>query len=367
MRNDSEKTGRKADTNKEREIAEKLPASSGGYEGVNRRDALKILGIGAIGAPIATALNSPTAQAMPVAQAANSSSDLSQATTDSANYWESGYRKAGNPFNPSGKPRRSEQFTGPFATNYTTYMVSSSHQPHDLPLRVLLPDKLDAIVSPRVLYVLPDMPGIVRDDGLLAVLEANLHNRYGLIAVSPSFSDWPWYADNPKNPKIWQETYFVEEIVPFIDNIYPKTRNARMMVGMSKSGNGAFQLLLRHPDVFLAAAIFDSPLMANSADQFHAVDIYGDNENFVKNYCIPHLLLEHAALFRGKPSRFAILGYGLFGGPHAIYGPHLQEAHAFMQSLGVPHIYESKTCRDHMYRSGWLEEAVAALDTMSRA
>jgi hypothetical protein len=135
---------------------------------------------------------------------------------------------------------------------------------------------------------------------------------------------------------------------------------------MSKSGNGAFQLLLRHPEVFHAAAIFDSPLMYNSADQFHAVDIYGDNENFVKNYCIPQLLLERAELLRGKPPRLAIFGYGLFGGPKAMYGPHLQEAHALMESLGIRHIYESKICRDHSYRSGWLEGAVAALDKMSR-
>ncbi|MEO6964571.1 MAG: alpha/beta hydrolase-fold protein [Acidobacteriaceae bacterium] len=346
---------------KEREIEERFPPSSPGSANVNRRDALKVLGIGAFGAPIAAALHAPAALA------ANTAPAQPQPITGSVDHLEGEHEKAGNPFNPCGKPRRAQHFTGPFPTNYTTYMVNSPNQPHDLPLRVLLPDKLETIASPRVLYVLPDMPGIVRDDGLLSVLEADLHNKYGLIAVSPSFSDWPWYADNPRNPKIRQETYFVNEIVPFIDKVYPKASKVRLLVGMSKSGNGAFQLLLRHPDVFHAAAIFDSPLMANSATQFQAVDIYGDNENFMKNYCVPQLLLERAELLRGKPPRFAILGYSLFGGPNAMHGPHLQEAHAFMESLGIRHIYQSNTCRDHLYGSGWLEGAVAALDKMSRS
>jgi hypothetical protein len=267
-------------------------------------------------------------------------------------------------------PREPRLFTGPFRqTNQITYIVSSHNEAHDLPLRVLLPDKLEEIDSPKVLYVLPDEPeiGFRWGDGLITVEHEDLHNKYGLIAVAPSFSDWPWYADNPKNPEIRQETYFIEEIVPFIDKLYPKASRVRLLVGMSKSGNGAFQMLLRHPDLFRGAAIFDSPIMYNSATQFEDIDIYGDNANFMKNYCIPQLLLQRPELFRGKPPRLALFGYCLFGGPNPKYGPHLQEAHALMESLGIPHIYESSACRNHRYDSGWLEGAVAALDRMSRS
>lgn len=329
---------------------------SQGLAGLSRRDTLKVLGAGALGSQIAAAVNEPRAEAA-------SAPIPPRPTADPAEE----HQKAKNPFNPCGMRRRPEHFTGPFHTNYITYIINSPNQAYDLPLRVLLPDKLENIESPRVLYVLPAAPGIVEDDGLLSVLDANLHNKYGLIAVSPSFSDWPWYADNPDKPKIRQETYFINEIVPFVDKLYPKASEVRLLVGISKSGNGAFQMILRHPDLFRAAAIFDSPIMYNTATQFEAIDIYGNNTNFVQNYCIPQLLLGRADLFRGKPPRLAIFGYCLFGGPHPMFGPHLQEAHAFLEGLGIPHIYDSNTCRNHRYRSGWLEGAVAALDKMSRS
>jgi hypothetical protein len=249
----------------------------------------------------------------------------------------------------------------------TTYIVSSHHQAHDLPLRVLLPDNLEAIDSPKVLYVLPTEPdiGARTGDGLLTIEQHNWHNKYGLIVVAPSFSDWPWYANHPTNPEIQQETYFVDEIVPFIDGLYPQAGKKRLLLGYSKSGNGSYQLLLRHPELFLAASIYDAPLMFNGAGQFAMADIYGDQNNFDK-YCIPQLLRKRADLFRGKPPRFALFGYCMFGGPNPVNGPHVEEAHALMEHLGIRHIYDDSTCRDHRWDSGWLEPAITALEDMSR-
>jgi hypothetical protein len=320
------------------------------FADVNRREALKVLGGGALAAPIAAALNPRRAQA--------AASPVPPGPAEEHQ----------DTFNPCGTPRSPKKFAGPFQTKHDSYVVSSTNQAYDLPLRVLLPDNLETIESPRVLYVLPAYPNIrfKIGDGLLMVEHENLHNKYGLIAVAPAFSDWPWYANHPKDPTLQQETYFVKEIVPFIDKLYPKASKARLLLGMSKSGNGAFQMLLRHPDVFRAAAIFDSPLMYDSATQFETAAIYGDNTNFVANYCIPQLLRERADLFRGKPARFAMFGYCLFGGPHPKFGPHLEQAHALLKSLGIRHIYDEGTCRDHRWDSGWLEEAVAALDQMGR-
>jgi hypothetical protein len=333
---------------------------------VNRREALKVFGTGALGAPIAVTLK------LPHAQAPDPAPTPPQPTRVSDRDPEEEPQKAVKPLNPCGMTSEPKQFTGPFQTNQITYIVSSHNQTEDLPLRVLLPDKLGDIDSPKVLYVLPAEPGVGYSVGecLLTVEHENLHNKYGLIAVSPSFSDWPWYANHPKNPEIQQETYFVKEIVPFIDRLYPKASSVRLLVGMSKSGNGAYQMLLRHPDLFHAAAIFDSPIMYNSATQFETPRIYGDGDDGQETfdeYCIPQLLLDRADLFRGKPPRLALFGYCLFGGPSPKFGPHHQEAHALMESLGIPHIYDDSTCRNHRWDSGWLEEAAAALDKMSRS
>jgi hypothetical protein len=263
---------------------------------------------------------------------------------------------------------RAARVDGPFESCQVIFVISSRHQDHDLAIRVLLPAKLEKIASPGVLYVLPTEPEIQFrvGDGLTTVERLDLHNKFGLIAVQPSFSDWPWYANHPTDPKMQQETYFLEDVVPFIDSVYPNPSKKRLLVGFSKSGNGAYQLLLRHPEVFLAASVWDPPLMYKSPSEFEMPQVYGDQANFDK-YCIPQLLTKQAKLLRGKPPRLGLFGYGSFGGPHPKYGPHIEEAHALMERLRIPHIYDDSVQREHRWESGWLEPAVAALAAMSRS
>jgi hypothetical protein len=253
------------------------------------------------------------------------------------------------------------KIAGPFELRQTVYVISSHHQAHDLPVRVLLPKQLEKVKSPAVLYVLPVEPEIQFKfgDGLTTVEHEDLHNKFGLVAVAPSFSDWPWYANHPTDPKIQQEAYFLEDVVPLIDRLYPKASKKRLLVGFSKSGNGAYQLLLRHPELFTAASIWDAPLMFDSPQKFEMPRIYGDQKNF-DEYCIPQLLRKQANLLSGKPPRLALFGYSLFG-------PQIEGAHALMESLRIPHIYDDSSPREHRWDSGWLEPAVAALVTMSRS
>jgi hypothetical protein len=260
------------------------------------------------------------------------------------------------------------KIAGPFELRQTVYVISSHHQAHDLPVRVLLPKQLEKVKSPAVLYVLPVEPEIQFKfgDGLTTVEHEDLHNKFGLVAVAPSFSDWPWYANHPTDPKIQQEAYFLEDVVPLINRLYPKASKKRLLVGFSKSGNGAYQLLLRHPELFTAASIWDAPIMYDSPQKFEMPRIYGDQRNF-DEYCIPPLLRRQANLLSGKPPRLALFGYSLFGGPHPTFGPHIEEAHALMESLRIPHIYDDSSQREHRWDSGWLEPAVTALATMSRS
>ena len=174
---------------------------------------------------------------------------------------------------------------GAVRLNYLQYVIDSDCQAYANALRILLPDRLEAIDNPRLLYVLPVNPDVSLrwGDGLDTVMQLDLHNRYGMIAVAPSFSDWPFYADHSDDPKIRQETYFVEDIVPFVDRMYPKASQTRLLLGFSKSGNGAYQLLLRHPALFHAAAIWDAPVMVDNANKSSMPDIYGTEENF-ENY-----------------------------------------------------------------------------------
>jgi hypothetical protein len=236
------------------------------------------------------------------------------------------------------------------------HTVQSEYQSAKTEIRVLLPRALEKGKRYPVLYVLPveKAGGVQWGDGLQEVRKNDLHNKHGMICVLPTFSATPWYADHPTNAKIRQETYFLKVVVPFIDRTYPTRaeREGRLLLGFSKSGWGAFSLLLRHPELFGKAVAWDAPLMMERPDKYGMADIFGTQENFEK-YRISALLKKHACqLF--EPFRLAHFGYGNFREHH-------QLAHRLMDELKIAHQYRDGPKREHSWHSGWLPEAVQML------
>jgi Putative esterase len=234
--------------------------------------------------------------------------------------------------------------------------VESPFQSGKTEIRVLMPDKLKEDERPRVVYVLPveAHAGNRYGDGLLEARRHDLHNRFRVIFVAPTFSDLPWYADHPEDSKIRQESHFLKVIVPFVDGHYPARtdRAGRFLLGFSKSGWGAYSLLLRHPDRFEKAAAWDAPLMQDHPDRFGMGGIFGTQENF-EDYRITRLLERRAAELHG-PTRLILLGVGNFRDHH-------ERAHALMVDLEIPHVYRDVPKREHIWESGWVPEAVGLL------
>ena len=237
--------------------------------------------------------------------------------------------------------------------------VTSSYQAGKTTIRILLPDRVEKSRQYPVLYVLPVEP---RDekrwgDSLLEVEKHDLHNKHGLICVFPTFSHLPWYGDHLIDRQIRQESYFLDVVVPFVDKMYPTTAkpDGRLLVGFSKSGWGAFTLLLRNPDVFGKAAAWDAPLAEARPARFGMGPIFGTQENF-ERYRISALLAKQADALRGKP-RLVLTGYDNFRSQHV-------ETHERLVTLGVPHVYRDGPRRDHQWHSGWLPEAVDSLMDM---
>jgi WD40 repeat protein len=216
----------------------------------------------------------------------------------------------------------------------------------------LLPDKLEPAKRYPVIFVLPVEAGAESrfGDGLREVQKRNLHNTLQVIFVAPTFSHLPWYADHPTDRAIQQETYFLKVVVPFVTKTYPAlpAPNGRLLLGFSKSGWGAFSLLLRHPEVFGKAAAWDAPLMMNRPDRFGMADIFGTQANFEK-YQIAKLLEAHADKF-AKEQRLLLTGYGNFRDHHA-------QVHARMTELKIAHAYRDGPPRKHDWHSGWVAEA----------
>ncbi|MBB6326171.1 S-formylglutathione hydrolase FrmB [Algoriphagus iocasae] len=79
-----------------------------------------------------------------------------------------------------------------------------------------------------------------------------LADLYQMIIVSPDGNFDSWYWDSPTNPDSKYETYFIKELIPFIDENYETipSKEGRAITGLSMGGHGALYLAIRHQDIF---------------------------------------------------------------------------------------------------------------------
>jgi S-formylglutathione hydrolase FrmB len=259
------------------------------------------------------------------------------------------------PANPEGKagtPSAAKKD----AAGLLIHEVRSPYQAGVTHIRVLLPDRLEKGQRLPVVYVLPVEAGNENryGDGLREVQKHDLHNKLRAVFVAPTFSHIPWYADHPSKAEVRQETYFLRVVVPFVEKTYPVRDEAagRLLLGFSKSGWGAFSLLLRHPDQFGKVAAWDAPLTMAPPARFGSGDIFGTRENF-EQHQISKLLAAQAGRLQ-KEKRLILLGYGNFRDHH-------QKAHALMNDLKIAHEYRDGPARKHDWHSGWVSEAVELL------
>ncbi|NQT40049.1 MAG: hypothetical protein HQ581_21330 [Planctomycetes bacterium] len=242
------------------------------------------------------------------------------------------------------------------ADGFLMHKVRSPFQSGETSIRVLLPDRLEEGKRYAVVYVLPveAADGHHYGDGLAEIKRRDLHNTHDLICVYPTFSHLPWYADHPTDPAIRQESYLRKVVVPYVDATYPTraTAEGRLLLGFSKSGWGAFCLILRNPAVFGKAAAWDAPMEMSRPGQYGSGPIFGSAENF-QQYQVTRLLAERGEPFR-KSRRLALLGYGNFRNHH-------QQTHQRMTDLAISHAYADGPYRKHDWHSGWVAEAVEFL------
>ena len=241
------------------------------------------------------------------------------------------------------------------------HKIQSPYQADQTEIRILLPDQIQQGKQYPVIYLLPVEPSRKSryGDGLLEVKKHDLHNQHQLIFVAPTFSDWPWYADHPTKQEIRQESYFLNVVIPFVEQTYPASKKAedRLLLGFSKSGWGAWTLLLRHPETFGRAAAWDAPLMMTEIGKYGNRPIFNTQENFEK-YRPADLLRVQAEKLRDK-KRLILTGYGNFRVHH-------EQAHDLIRELKIPLEYRDGPQRKHDWHSGWVSEAVELLISQSR-
>lgn len=245
------------------------------------------------------------------------------------------------------------------ASGVAHYLVTSEFQSKAVELRVWPPRVLEPGRKYAVLYVLPTEPGLggQQGDALRAMRGHRVHEERDWIIVMPSFARAVWMGDHPTDPTMRNESFFMQAVVPAVDERYPTDGARRLLLGFGRSGYGAVSLLLRHPDKFAAAAAWDAPLMEQTPANHGMAAVYGSQEHF-ERYQVSRLLEGGAASLVNGPRRIALLGYDSFRGQ-------MQAAHQLLDRLNVPHIYADGPPRRHHWDGGWVPEAIGALGEMA--
>ena len=246
------------------------------------------------------------------------------------------------------------------ANGVKSYLVTSVFQgPQPTAVRVLEPTNPAPGTVRRHLYVLPVETGVTDlsstySDGLEELRLLDVHNRYNLTLIAPSFHIEPWYGDHDTDVARGLESFIVRDLVPFGDSFPASTEiPQRWVLGFSKSGNGALTLILRHPHVFSAAAAWDAPAQFTDISQFKMAQNFGTEQNFDR-YEIPALVQSSAQAFTTQKRLW-------ISGDVSAWTSHMVQLDTQMTGAGVLHTFVGGTPRAHHWASGWLEGAVADL------
>ena len=250
------------------------------------------------------------------------------------------------------------------------HTVETPYQNGRQEIHVLLPDSYRDNKPHRVLYVLPVEKGFEQRYGYgLGVLkEMNAHNKHDLIIVEMGFEKEPWYGDHVTDPNTRQASYVKEFVVPFIESHYSTMgrSDGRLLLGFSKSGWGAFSLILTYPEFFGYAASWDAPMFF---DRFHyrMEPVYGTLEQ-LNTYRLDLLVLRQKEHFQEK-AHLVLAGERDWGksipAPHG--ASHTVEMHALLVSQGVKHVYDDGLNTDHRWGESWMAPTLEALMALARS
>lgn len=117
------------------------------------------------------------------------------------------------------------------------------------------------------------------------------------------------YVEHPTRADMQDESYFVKDVVPYIDAHYTTLAEpcGRLLTGFCASGNGAMWLLLRHLELFGRAAVWETWLDLTHMHEPDEQQV-GDDTTF-QRYCCRNLIhvQEHRQRLRDGPTRIIVL------------------------------------------------------------
>jgi hypothetical protein len=210
------------------------------------------------------------------------------------------------------------------------------------------------------LFDLPVEPGLAQStygNGLDELQRLGVQNQYNTTIVEPIFAIDSWYADNPSDTTINFETFMSKYLPAWVArNFSTSGAEKNLLVGFSKSGYGALDLLFKYPSLFDAAAAFDFPADMAAYDEFGSSPSqnYGTDTNFQNNYRLTNTFID-----TWKAPFTTAERVWISEGP--AYHTHVANFSALLTSQGVSHTLSIQTNNAHTWSGGWLSGAVSGL------
>jgi Putative esterase len=207
----------------------------------------------------------------------------------------------------------------------------------------------------RVVFALP----VEKDDGrkygqsLAEIGRLPAHMREGTVFAAPTFSESPWLVNHAIRADCQQEDHLVRVVLPTVlAMLGTQARPLVHLLGFSKGGFAALNLLTRHPDLFAVASVWDASLLSDRPPHPQLVEVAGSTAR-LDEYDVRQNLRRHGAALHGA-RRIALGGIGTLEADWTA-GRQLLEA------LSIPHDAYRNATADHRWDTGWLAPALQHL------
>ncbi|MFJ3519852.1 hypothetical protein [Streptomyces sp. NPDC090131] len=188
----------------------------------------------------------------------------------------------------------------------------------------------------------------------IRLLPADL--RDGTLFAAPTFSASPWLVNHASRADCQQEDHLLRVVVPTVlAALGEQERPPLHLLGFSKGGFAALNLLARHPRVFAAASVWDPSLLSDRPPHPQLVEAAGSAAR-LDAYDVRLNLRRHAAALRGA-RRIALGGVGTLEADW-IAGRQL------LAALDIPHRAYRDAPAEHRWDTAWLAPAMRRLLTL---
>ena len=227
-------------------------------------------------------------------------------------------------------------------------------------VRVLAPDHPSTNYEHNFLFALPVEAGLTQStygSGLDELRLLDVENQYNATIIEPIFPIDSWYANSATDETINFETFTATLLTAWVDsNLAISGTEKNLLIGFSKSGYGALDLLFKHPTVFDAAAAWDFPADMAAYDEFGSSSSvnYGTDTNFQNNYQMTGSFIDTWKVPFTTEDRILISE-----GPFFQAG--VADLNALLTSHGIEHALLTQTLDAHSWSGGWLPDVVAGL------